>query len=560
MRVTQNSLTRNYLRNMNTNLSRLSKTQERMLGAKYSKASENLADTSRAIRVRQNLHDNENYATTIRDAEARLSSAESNITSINDILVTAREQIMLSAANDTDATARDVYAQQIECLRDEILQFANAKYADTFMFGGSENGQAPFSYVQAGDQIQGTTSFLGERTEIEEFRLYIEIDGIPSYGVINFASDTPQEFVDYMNQTEFFVDNNLRLTVNADGGYDLENPTGLIVEDLEIIEPDTVLTPAEGNFKIIVDGETYTMEIPAKNNGRDYMQDDELIDAINTKLEEKFGLVDGVPAIQIEKSEKGYTTKVNGDMIVSYPDTSNLAASYRKMSADEKEDAVANNLQAFLGFGTEGAVNNLKTVASAENGMLAYNGIPVDYISYDTKIGSYVYGVDENSMQLVPENQAQYVDIGLGLVMTGNQVQSASAFKVTFSGLDLLSCGTNEKGEPNNVINILTEAAKLLREEPLDKEKFGSLTDLLKEKTEDLRLNLTDIGTKCTFLDQTATRIEDDIFNLKKLQEKLEVSDTAEESINWQMYTAVMNATYQFGSQVLPVSLMDFIK
>jgi flagellar hook-associated protein 3 FlgL len=87
MRVTQSMITRNYLRNMNTGLSNLSETQERMTsGSKFSKASQNVADAARALKVRQSLFDNEQYLTNITQISGRLLSAESNLSSINAFL------------------------------------------------------------------------------------------------------------------------------------------------------------------------------------------------------------------------------------------------------------------------------------------------------------------------------------------------------------------------------------------------------------------------------------------------------------------------------------------
>ena len=84
VRITQNTMIRNYLTNMNMNMNRWAKSQDRMLGQKYRNASENLGDTSRALRVRQELHENEEYLVGVRDAadlayEARLDCANRHL-------------------------------------------------------------------------------------------------------------------------------------------------------------------------------------------------------------------------------------------------------------------------------------------------------------------------------------------------------------------------------------------------------------------------------------------------------------------------------------------------
>lgn len=344
MRVTQNSMVRNYLRTVNTNLSRLAKSEERMLGQKYSKASESVADTTRALRVRQTLFDNELYASNIRDVSARLSSAESQMTSISEILVSAREQLMSKGANDTNASVRDTIATEIDSMKDELIQFMNAQFSDSYLFGGTENGEAPF--------------------------------------------------------------------------------------------------------------------------------------------------------------------KVGDD------------------------------------------------------GRLTYHGYAVDDIYFDDAQGKYMYQ-DPNDPAAppvaVPEDRPQFVDVGMGLTMTGNEVDAHSAFQVTFSGLDLFGCGKNQDGVSNNIFNMLTDASKALRAEPYDREASKAIGQNLKSQNERLLMHVSELGTKTQFLETTSSRIEDDNLNLHTLQQKLEVSDIAQESMNWTMYTALMSATYRFGSQVLPNSLMDFL-
>lgn len=352
VRITQNTMIRNYLTNMNMNMNRLAKSQDRMLGQKYRNASENLGDTSRALRVRQELHENEEYLVGVRDAAGRLSSAESNLRSINDILVTASEQLMLRANNDPNGEEREIMAQEIEALRDQVLQFANAEFSDIYLFSGTNNGEAPFKVDDDGD-----------------------------------------------------------LTYN-----------GIKVSDI-----------------------------------------------------------------------------------------------------------------------------------SAERKTITYDGVTYENV--------YTYTDPADGQEKpVPEDNNSYFDVGLGITVTGNQVESKSAFKITFSGLDCFGSGEDAEGIPNNVYNILDEAAQVLRAEPFDRERLEQLQDKLTLKTEDLMINVTDIGTRDNMLSTIEERVENDNYNLTALQQKLEVADTATESMNWKMYSAIMMATYQFGSQVLPQTLMDFIR
>ena len=341
-------MTRNYLKNLNTNLGNLSESQEKIFsGKKFNRSSENVADAARALKVRDQLYTDKQYLTNIENVQSRLSSAESNLSSINSILVTARDKIQ-KALTDTSAKERNILGQEIDSLKDEILQFANAQFSDKYLFGGSNNAGAPFTK---------------------------------------------------------------------------DSTTGEV-------------------------------------------------------------LYNGIPVADIQKNADG-----------SYY--------YYKNAADEASDT--------------------KTT--------------------------------------VPENTDVYLDIGLGLNMTGSQVDPRSAFKVSFSGLDIFGCGSDAKtGLPNNILNLLSDTVKTVTAEPMDSDRLSQLSEHLKSKTENVMLSITDIGTKCNFLDKSAERLGNDIFNLTKAQQKLEITDDKAETIQWKMYNYAWMASLQYGSKVLPVSLMDFIR
>lgn len=378
MRVTQNQMTRTFLRHMNTNLERLSKSEERMTGQKYKKSAENVTDTARAFRIRQELFDNETYTTNIRDADAKLSSAESNLNSINSIMVTAREQIILRGMNDPTKLQRINLAQELEGNLGEVIQFSNSVFSGRYLFDGSENGVPPFS--------------VGE-------------DGRLAY------HDIPVDMV-YTNDAGQLC----------------------YLKKIDNAEPDS----------------------------------------------SKWEIVD-------------YYGKDDG-------------------GADIKD----------------GLTTNPPTVQEF----------------------------------VIPEDVSQYVDIGNGITMNGNRVEGHTAFELTFSGIRMLGFGKNEDGVPNNVYNQLVDAIEELKKEngEFDRSHMEDISNTMKTSTEDLRLSIIDIGTRTQFLEKTLSGLENDHLNLTKLQQKLEVADVASESINWKMYNSIMMATYQFGSRVVPTSLMDFLQ
>ncbi|MGI5985270.1 MAG: hypothetical protein GXY01_09055 [Clostridiales bacterium] len=188
------------------------------------------------------------------------------------------------------------------------------------------------------------------------------------------------------------------------------------------------------------------------------------------------------------------------------------------------------------------------------DGKLLYNGIDVNNIIYDNTDGRYY---DKLTNKLVPMDSDIYADIGLGLRMVGSDIESDTAFKVSYSGLEILGFGENSDGMPNNIFNMLTNIEKCMRDG--DMETLGKYGDILIETTDSFRALLTDIGAKTNFLDTVEARINSNIDSYKNQLNNLMGINDAEEAKNQTMNDYVLKAVLQMGSKILPVTLMDFL-
>ncbi len=157
MRVTQSSMNRNYLKSLNTNLSNLSKTMSRMdSGLKLNKVSDNVADAAKAFSVREQLYKLDQSVDAMRDAYNELSAAEGNLMSSNQVLQSVMEEMVRMANGTFDADQRAISGAEIEDLQEQILQMANAQFANKNLFGGTNNSGAPFEIA-----TDGTVTYNG---------------------------------------------------------------------------------------------------------------------------------------------------------------------------------------------------------------------------------------------------------------------------------------------------------------------------------------------------------------------------------------------------------------
>lgn len=195
--------------------------------------------------------------------------------------------------------------------------------------------------------------------------------------------------------------------------------------------------------------------------------------------------------------------------------------------------------------------------AMNDDGKLTYNGVAVDDVLQDSD--GYYY-MNENDERIeVPLNADVFVDVGLGLKLTDAQaVDSSSAIKISFSGLDILGFGKNEDGETNNLFNILDELSTSIRD--VDVDRTSDLHTLLKDRTDSFLTHVTDIGSKTKYLDNVLSRLDRNVDMHKIAIDNLMGTDEEEAISRLAMDEFVLQAIMQLGSRTIPTTLMDFLR
>jgi len=189
-----------------------------------------------------------------------------------------------------------------------------------------------------------------------------------------------------------------------------------------------------------------------------------------------------------------------------------------------------------------------------DSGNFLYNEIDVNSIEHDDS--GYFY-MDGTTRTDIPMSGEIYVDIGLGISMTGSNVDSDSAMKTSYSGLEIFGYGEDDDGNTNNIFNMLTQLSENLTD--YDEDAVGTYDDKLLSYTETFRGYLTDIGAKTSFLDTIKNRITDSIDTYESQISRLIGVDDAEEASNQSMNDYVLKAVLSMGADIIPVSLMDFL-
>ncbi len=211
-----------------------------------------------------------------------------------------------------------------------------------------------------------------------------------------------------------------------------------------------------------------------------------------------------------------------------------------------------------------GGTNTQSIPFTVQNGNLMFNGVDVNTISKTTD-GKFTDGTNE-----VPFSRSIYIDIGINMTVKNGAVDPRTAFDMSVSGLDCLGYGTsqityddNEGNKhtitaPNNVYELIDEMAKCLEQK--DYEKLAGLNDHLRKGFDNLNKKISDIGVKTNYLERHTSRLEDESDVLEEIQVNLEYIKDTDELINNKTMEFAWLLTLQYGSKMLPQSLMDYVK
>lgn len=217
-----------------------------------------------------------------------------------------------------------------------------------------------------------------------------------------------------------------------------------------------------------------------------------------------------------------------------------------------------------------GTVNNRAPFSLNADNELLYNGFRVDTIRVNN--GKYVGVKDDDPAageQDLMEEEQIYIDLGTGIRIDGNNqvVDPASAFLLSVDGLKCLGFGQDTSTTPptsKNVVNILGAVAEQFKKKTADQGYKADIVNnnfkALQDARQNLVVNISEIGTRGNFLETTGDRLEADLENLTKVQQKLLIVSDTEQATTVKQMDYLMNLNLAFGSKYLPLSLMDYLR
>jgi len=146
MRVADRTTQRNYLEYLNQARTNYAITNERIAsGARFLSLSDDVSAGTRVLRIREDMAKTQNYYDTVKSVNDELSVTENAITSINTILSNVHTKIVKGLSDAAGTSGREALANEIDNLKSELLQYANTKYNNKYVLGGTSASAAPFT-------------------------------------------------------------------------------------------------------------------------------------------------------------------------------------------------------------------------------------------------------------------------------------------------------------------------------------------------------------------------------------------------------------------------------
>jgi len=189
---------------------------------------------------------------------------------------------------------------------------------------------------------------------------------------------------------------------------------------------------------------------------------------------------------------------------------------------------------------TFAGLNNEAPIQVDVNGKVLFNGVDVDDIH-----------------ELDLKDDSIFIDIGIGMKFE-SKIDQSSVVQLNTSAIHLLGYGKNVNGTPNNLVSLLNKVVSDLKTG--DVSQLSEYQKQLSESVDRVLIQVTDIGTRYAYLENSISRLENEKLNLTAQQNNLESIDYEEETILNKSYDMAYQISLQLGSKVLPLSIFDFMR
>ncbi|MFW6028859.1 MAG: flagellar hook-associated protein FlgL [Halanaerobiales bacterium] len=139
MRINSGVLNDNMMRNLQKNMKKLDKLNQQLSsGKKFDNPSENPIGVADSMELSSLLSNHDQYLRNLGETKDWMASTESALKNSGKILQRAREQAVYGATDSLSKGDRKQIAAEIGELKDELINLANSKLGERYLFAGQK--------------------------------------------------------------------------------------------------------------------------------------------------------------------------------------------------------------------------------------------------------------------------------------------------------------------------------------------------------------------------------------------------------------------------------------
>ncbi|MPW24768.1 flagellar hook-associated protein 3 [Alkalibaculum sp. M08DMB] len=148
MRITDATLSNSFLRNLNRNLNQMQKYQNQLSsGKEVSKSSDNPMLVSKIMSLENNIMQNEQYNTNIKDSIGWVQTQDSALAGVTAGLQRIRDLIIYGANETLDTIDREAIKAEVAMEVEGIADVLNTNFDGRYIFAGQTTTTKPYSIV-----------------------------------------------------------------------------------------------------------------------------------------------------------------------------------------------------------------------------------------------------------------------------------------------------------------------------------------------------------------------------------------------------------------------------
>lgn len=159
MRITNKTLTTNYLRNLSRNLTNLEKFHNQLSsGKEVSKPSDDPMLVSKIMSLRDNIQVNEQYNSNISDSIGWVATQDSTLGDVTRTLNRIRDLMIYGSNGSQSDTDRAAITDEVKQQIGQIVDALNTNFDGRYIFGGQRTTEKPFDLTGSHISYSGDTN------------------------------------------------------------------------------------------------------------------------------------------------------------------------------------------------------------------------------------------------------------------------------------------------------------------------------------------------------------------------------------------------------------------